>query len=61
MISARLVGTIWFGLATGRSFWSSTPAGYGSQIADDYVLKTAYPLGNGRLGGESALSSLQLR
>ncbi|CAH0024805.1 unnamed protein product [Clonostachys rhizophaga] len=50
MISASLIVTIWFGLATGRSFWSSTPAGYGSQLADDYVLKTAYPLGNGRLG-----------
>lgn len=39
-------------LACGRSFWSSDPASHGNRESDDYVLKTTYPLGNGRLGGK---------
>ena len=35
----------------GRSLWSSQPATHGAQSSDEYILKTAYPIGNGRLGG----------
>lgn len=39
-------------MALGRSLWASTPATHGNRESDDYVLKTTYPLGNGRLGGK---------
>lgn len=42
-----------FGLAAGRSLWSSRPASYGDRSTDDYILKSAYPLGNGKLGGDA--------
>lgn len=38
--------------AVARSFWSSSPATYGSKDKDSYLLKTGYPIGNGRLGGK---------
>lgn len=34
-----------------RSLWSSHPATHGPKSSDDYILKTSYPIGNGRLGG----------
>ncbi|KOS17015.1 Alpha-fucosidase A [Escovopsis weberi] len=36
--------------AEARKLWASTPATYGSQDSDNYLLKTAYPVGNGKLG-----------
>ncbi|KAI1150374.1 Six-hairpin glycosidase-like protein [Nemania diffusa] len=32
------------------SFWSKSPAGYGPSDSDNYLLKTGYPIGNGKLG-----------
>lgn len=40
------------GSALARSLWSSSPATYGPKDSDGYILKTGYPLGNGRLGGQ---------
>ncbi|KAK3322900.1 Six-hairpin glycosidase-like protein [Apodospora peruviana] len=40
-------------LVEGKSLWSSVPASHGSRNSPDkenYILKTAYPLGNGKLG-----------
>lgn len=37
----------------GKSLWSSVPATFGTTSNDEYVLKTGYPLGNGKLGGEN--------
>ncbi|VUC34742.1 unnamed protein product [Clonostachys rosea] len=34
----------------GRVLWSKTPATHGFKNEEGYILKTAYPLGNGRLG-----------
>lgn len=36
-------------LTAGKSLWSSVPATYGDD--DEYILKTGYLLGNGKLGG----------
>ncbi|KAI2633957.1 glycoside hydrolase family 95 protein [Xylaria nigripes] len=33
-----------------KSFWSTKPAGYGPDDSDNYILKTGYPVGNGKLG-----------
>ncbi|GAW27024.1 putative glycoside hydrolase family 95 protein [Rosellinia necatrix] len=33
-----------------KSLWSKSPAGYGPDNSDDYILKTGYPIGNGKLG-----------
>ncbi|KAL1861432.1 hypothetical protein VTK73DRAFT_7114 [Phialemonium thermophilum] len=33
-----------------KSLWSSKPATFGPQSSDDYILKTGYPVGNGKLG-----------
>lgn len=35
-----------------RSLWSPKPATYGAPTSDEFIIKTTYPLGNGRLGGE---------
>ncbi|KAI1176086.1 Six-hairpin glycosidase-like protein [Nemania sp. FL0916] len=37
-------------LSDAKSLWSTTPAGYGPDDSDDYILKSGYPIGNGRLG-----------
>ncbi|KAK5994089.1 Alpha-fucosidase A [Cladobotryum mycophilum] len=50
MYSAIASGLLLASLAEARSFWASAPATYGSQNTDQYMLKTAYPVGNGRLG-----------
>ncbi|KXJ93454.1 Six-hairpin glycosidase-like protein [Microdochium bolleyi] len=36
--------------AQSRSLWSSKPADSGPRNSGEYILKSAYPLGNGRLG-----------
>ncbi|TGJ76148.1 hypothetical protein E0Z10_g10919 [Xylaria hypoxylon] len=33
-----------------KSLWSRSPAGYGPDDSDNYLLKTGYPVGNGKLG-----------
>ncbi|KAI0805624.1 Six-hairpin glycosidase-like protein [Xylaria sp. FL0064] len=33
-----------------KSLWSRSPAGYGPDDSDNYILKTGYPVGNGKLG-----------
>ncbi|KAI1165183.1 glycoside hydrolase family 95 protein [Nemania serpens] len=33
-----------------KSLWSRKPAGYGPDDSDSYLLKTGYPIGNGKLG-----------
>lgn len=48
-----LVACSGFGLAAGRSLWSSSPATHATRASDGYLLKTGYPIGNGNLGGES--------
>lgn len=40
-------------LCEARSLWSSAPATFGGKSADTYLLKAGYPVGNGKLGGES--------
>ena len=47
-----LVACSAFGSAAARSLWSSKPATHAYRASDDYLLKTAYPVGNGKLGGE---------
>ncbi|KAF6786806.1 glycoside hydrolase family 95 protein [Colletotrichum sojae] len=37
-------------LCEARSFWSSKPATFGDRDGDEYLLKTGYPVGNGKLG-----------
>jgi alpha-L-fucosidase 2 len=37
-----------------KSFWSSKPATFGTDKDAEYILKTAYPVGNGKLGGKQA-------
>ncbi|KAK4235693.1 Six-hairpin glycosidase-like protein [Achaetomium macrosporum] len=37
-------------LADAKVLWASTPASYGSQSSENYILKTGYPVGNGKLG-----------
>ncbi|KAH0429370.1 hypothetical protein CcaCcLH18_08492 [Colletotrichum camelliae] len=39
-----------FALCEARSFWSSVPATFGDRDGDGYILKTGYPVGNGKLG-----------
>ncbi|KAI8625528.1 glycoside hydrolase family 95 protein [Xylariaceae sp. FL1651] len=39
-----------FGLANAKTLWSTSPAGYGPSTSDAYILKTGYPIGNGKLG-----------
>ncbi|KAL4929709.1 glycoside hydrolase family 95 protein [Aspergillus undulatus] len=39
-----------FGLSTGRALRSSSPATYGTTEDDNYILKTGYLIGNGKLG-----------
>lgn len=51
------VAVFLFSLATldpchGKVLWSSSPATYGPRESDKYILKTGYPVGNGKLGGE---------
>lgn len=36
-----------------KTLWSSKPADAGPREGPEYILKSAYPIGNGRLGGES--------
>ena len=35
-----------------RLLWSSKPATFGPQSSDEYIIKTTFPVGNGRLGGK---------
>lgn len=49
-ILAVIIGS-YLGLSDAKSFWSKSPAGYGPDDSDNYVLKTGYPVGNGKLGG----------
>lgn len=53
---ALLLVSSWAAVAQARTFWSSVPASFGPQDSDDWILKTGYPLGNGRLGGTQFLS-----
>lgn len=46
-------------LPAGKSLWSTSPATYGE--GDDYILKTGYLLGNGKLGGSSRCLGQQIR
>ncbi|KAJ5016346.1 Alpha-fucosidase A [Colletotrichum sp. SAR 10_99] len=39
-----------FAFCEARSFWSSVPATFGDRDGDGYILKTGYPVGNGKLG-----------
>ena len=39
-------------LATARSLWSSKPATHAFRASKDYLLKTGYAVGNGKLGGQ---------
>ncbi|KAJ0299067.1 hypothetical protein COL5a_007575 [Colletotrichum fioriniae] len=39
-----------FAACEARSLWSSIPATYGDSSSDTYLLKTGYPIGNGKLG-----------
>ncbi|OHE92858.1 hypothetical protein CORC01_11864 [Colletotrichum orchidophilum] len=39
-----------FALCEARSLWSSIPTTYGDSSSDTYLLKTGYPIGNGKLG-----------
>ncbi|KAI1361047.1 Six-hairpin glycosidase-like protein [Xylaria arbuscula] len=52
------------GLSSARSLWSRSPAGYGPDDSDNYILKTGYPVGNGKLGiisfGDPASEKLSL-
>lgn len=47
-------------LGSARSLWSSQPATYAPQSSDETILKTTYPIGNGKLGGELETPSLQV-
>jgi hypothetical protein len=47
-------------LGSARSLWSAQPATYAPQSSDETILKTTYPIGNGRLGGKSSHVHLQL-
>lgn len=55
MIRAWSLGLLALALApsmpAAKSLWSTSPATYGE--GDDYILKTGYLLGNGKLGGSS--------
>lgn len=63
MIRAWSLGllTLAFGpsLTVGKLLWSSTPATYGE--GDEYILKTGYLVGNGKLGGSSGCFGEQIR
>ncbi|KAI9166450.1 Alpha-fucosidase A [Paramyrothecium foliicola] len=53
MAKSVSIGLLALGLATlteARTFWASEPATYGTRDDAEYILKTAYPMGNGRLG-----------
>jgi hypothetical protein len=41
-------------LAEAKALWASTPATHGDQSSESYILKTGYPVGNGKLGGEES-------
>ena len=58
MLVANMTKSTWgilllggLNLVHGRSLWSSALATHGSKDNDEYILKTTYPLGNGKLGG----------
>jgi alpha-L-fucosidase 2 len=42
--------------ADARELWSSQPAGYAQMRSSQYILKTGYPVGNGKLGGKSSFT-----
>ncbi|KAH9909509.1 Six-hairpin glycosidase-like protein [Xylariomycetidae sp. FL2044] len=50
LVLRTLLLAVFSGKTQARAFWSSSPATLGSQDGDDYILKTGYPVGNGRLG-----------
>ncbi|KAI3330557.1 Six-hairpin glycosidase-like protein [Ustulina deusta] len=49
LITAVIVGDC-LRLSDAKSLWSRSPAGYGPDDSDNYLLKTGYPVGNGKLG-----------
>ncbi|RYP72326.1 hypothetical protein DL771_004300 [Monosporascus sp. 5C6A] len=49
MHSLTVIG-VWVTVTSARSLWSTIPAAFGPQVSDDWILKTGYPVGNGRLG-----------
>ncbi|KAI0531756.1 Six-hairpin glycosidase-like protein [Xylaria digitata] len=63
LIAAATVGGF-LRLSNAKSLWSMSPAGYGPDNSDNYLLKTGYPVGNGKLGvipfGAPAFEKLNL-
>ncbi|KAI0397029.1 glycoside hydrolase family 95 protein [Xylariaceae sp. FL0594] len=47
--TAAIIGSC-LALSAAKSLWSKSPATYGSRDSDAYLLKTGYPVGNGKLG-----------
>lgn len=50
----------WTAAVQARSLWSSIPAAFGPKESDDWIMKTAYPIGNGRLGGTYSIMQLPI-
>ncbi|KAJ2987284.1 hypothetical protein NUW58_g4591 [Xylaria curta] len=49
LVAAFIVGGC-LGPSNAKSLWSRSPAGYGPDNSNEYLLKTGYPVGNGKLG-----------
>ncbi|KAI0514338.1 Six-hairpin glycosidase-like protein [Xylaria bambusicola] len=63
LMPAGIAGS-YLSLSDAKSLWSRSPATYGPDDSDSYILKTGYPVGNGKLGiisfGQPASEKLSL-
>lgn len=57
ILQGALLASSGIKLVSGRSLWSSSPATHASKASDDYLLKTGYVIGNGKLGGKAPRQS----
>ncbi|KAK5630894.1 hypothetical protein RRF57_006609 [Xylaria bambusicola] len=64
VLATAVIAGSYLGLSDAKSLWSRSPAKYGPDDSDNYILKTGYPVGNGKLGiisfGEPASEKLSL-
>jgi alpha-L-fucosidase 2 len=53
LIGWLLMASAALDLVSAKELWSSKPASYTKQGSAEYLLRTGYPVGNGKLGGEA--------
>jgi hypothetical protein len=51
LLTAAAIGSC-LSFSDAKFLWAKSPATYGPSDSDTYLLKTGYPVGNGKLGGQ---------